>query len=246
VKVITDVSPKDPFYRSDPVGYFEVGPSALHCIQTAMSAARRSEPKRILDFACGYGRVLRTLRAAFPEAQLVACDVNRDAVDFCAAAFGATAAYSHSEPEQVKLPGPFDLIWCGSLFTHLGRWDGFLRLLASASKPDGLLVFTTAGRHVIELMKAGDHGRIEDPEGLIRDYEETGFGYRPYPGEGLGLARSSPAWICRLLEERFPELRLVFFGERAWNALPASPDRQDVVACVHGAVSTPGQAGRTA
>jgi hypothetical protein len=70
------------------------------------------------------------LRAAFPEAHLTVCDLDRDKVDFCAAQFNATPVYSQEDIRSVSLDQTFDLIWCGSLFTS---WT------ASAGRP--LLLF---------------------------------------------------------------------------------------------------------
>ena len=84
-----------------------------------------SPPPRILDFPCGHGRVLRYLRAEFPQAEITACDLLRDGVDFCAANFGAIPVYSDPDPSRIGLPrDAFDLIWVGSLFTHFdaARW----------------------------------------------------------------------------------------------------------------------------
>ena len=64
--------------------YFNVGRSALECIDICLRAAQMGvfDVKRILDLPCGHGRVLRYLRAAFPEAEITACDILRDGVDF--------------------------------------------------------------------------------------------------------------------------------------------------------------------
>jgi SAM-dependent methyltransferase len=114
--------------------YFRCGRSAVERIQTSLATASipRERVKRILDLPCGHGRVLRYLRAAFPEAEIAACDLLRDGADFCASTFGATPVYSCDEPEAIPLsPGSFDLIWVGSLFTHLDAplWVRFLAVL---------------------------------------------------------------------------------------------------------------------
>ena len=84
----------------------------------------------ILDLPCGHGRVMRWLRATFPKASLTACDIDGDGVSFCAETFGARPALSSTDPEDLVL-GTFDLIWCGSLLTHLrpGDWDRWLSIV---------------------------------------------------------------------------------------------------------------------
>jgi 2-polyprenyl-3-methyl-5-hydroxy-6-metoxy-1,4-benzoquinol methylase len=97
------------------------------------------------------------LRAFFPDAHLTACDLDRDAVDFCAAEFNARPVYSHEDIRCVSLDQCFDVIWCGSLFTHLDsqQWPDFLGFFAEHLSPDGVLVFTTHGRQPIQWMREG-------------------------------------------------------------------------------------------
>ena len=57
----------------------------------------KTEVRKILDLPCGYGRVLRMIHAAFPRATIHACNLNKDAVDFCAATFGAIPVYSSTK-----------------------------------------------------------------------------------------------------------------------------------------------------
>ena len=55
--------------------YFSVGRSTQECVDISLRAARTndSDVRWILDLPCGHGRVLRYLRAAFPEAEITAC-----------------------------------------------------------------------------------------------------------------------------------------------------------------------------
>ena len=47
----------------------------------------------------------------------------------------------------------FDLIWVGSLLTHLDNdhWSAFLKVFSTALRDRGLLIFTTHGRHTYNL-----------------------------------------------------------------------------------------------
>ena len=135
----TVISPNDQMWISGPQWYFDVGTSALDSLKCALATAHIA-PTSILDLPSGHGRVCRMLRAAFPEARLTACDLDRDAVDFCAAQFNTTGVYSHEDIRCVRLDQSFDLIWCGSLFTHLDReqWPDFLGFFADHLSPDGV------------------------------------------------------------------------------------------------------------
>ena len=124
--MIREISPRDQMhYAGRPFAdehYFHVGASSLRCIDVALRSAgiERIDIRRVLDMPCGHGRVMRYIRAEFPHAEITACDLDRDGVDFCAKAFGAHRLYSQEDIKSIALPGPgFDLIWVGSLFTHL-------------------------------------------------------------------------------------------------------------------------------
>ena len=99
--------------------YYRVGLSAISCINEAAKLAGLTKVGSILDLPCGSGRVLRFLVHQFPEAEITACELEPGPVEFCARTFGAQAAYSSPNLREVSLGKKFDLIWCGSLVTHL-------------------------------------------------------------------------------------------------------------------------------
>jgi SAM-dependent methyltransferase len=216
--------------------YFKVGRSALECIQVALRAGQKDPAgvKDVLDLPCGHGRVLRYLRAAFPAAQITACDLLRDGVDFCAATFGAVGVYSNEDPRQIPLPSDrFDLIWVGSLLTHLDQqgWLLFLTVLRDFLRRDGIIAFTTHGRECYRQLSVGeDHGWSGLPDALNQElmsqYERTGFGYVDYAGSNqYGLSLAKPEWVLAVLS-RLDGLRVVHFAEKSWI------NHQDVFACV--------------
>lgn len=234
--VIPTISPNDEMLRGGggEGWYHEVGQSALECIGRALNSAGKpaADVKRILDLPCGHGRVLRYLRAAFPEAEFVACDIARDAADFCAATFGAVPVYAHEDSAKIPLePNSFDLIWVGSLLTHFDqlRWKEYLNFFRGCLRPGGVLVFSTHGRAVYQRMARGIQPYLDYWWGvhmILYEYERTGFGYADYTGTpGYGISLCSPAWVCAELFH-LGELRLVFGSEGGWATF------QDVFACV--------------
>ncbi len=229
---IRDVAPDDVAYRVDPDNYFQWAWHGLEAVERALAAAGKpaSEVKRILDLPCGHGRVLRVLKARFPDAELTACDLLDDGVDFCAEFLGAIPVYSKVDPAAVVLPGGYDLIWCGSLLTHLPaeRWRGFLELFSAHMPPGAVLAFTTHGRFYAEMIRRKAYRfPLPDLETFLRDYDETGFSYQRFAQGGeYGESMSAPWWVCREVEEEHPGLRLVMFAERGWGRF------QDLVACM--------------
>ena len=123
--------------------YFEVGLSGLECVEEVMHAAEVRTPHRVLDLPSGHGRVLRFIVERFPDAQVTACDLGSDEVNFCAATFGAHAVVSRTDIEALTLDERFDLIWCGSLITHLDvpQIEALLHFFHRHLEPGGLLVF---------------------------------------------------------------------------------------------------------
>src|SRR5688500_17403337 len=118
--LIREISPRDHMYTGspDPETYFELGRAALAHIKTALTTAQKSAVNKVLDLPCGHGRILRWIKAEFPEAILCASDIDHDGVDYCARTFGAIPLYGEEEPNRAMLQGQkFDLIWSGSLLT---------------------------------------------------------------------------------------------------------------------------------
>jgi SAM-dependent methyltransferase len=157
-QVETRISAGDGMYTGDGAHYYKVGLAAIRSIEKAIDVAQLGSVKRILDLPCGHGRVLRFLVRLFPQAEITASDLDRKGVDFCARVFGTEAVYSEPNLDRFALGGQFDLIWCGSLVTHLND-KGIRALLAFSARhlvPEGLLIFTAHGERVIQLLE--DHG----------------------------------------------------------------------------------------
>ena len=237
--IIRTISPNETMNRQDlsfPQEYWVAGRSALDAIRAGLDAAGKpvSEIRRILDIPCGHGRVLRYLKAAFPSAELTACDLLRDGVDFCLSEFGAIPVYSHEDADKIPLEhSVYDLIWVGSLFTHLDivQWKAFLTRLALSLRDGGVLIFSAHGRLVYRRMRGLQDS---DSYGLpywrvtktLYHYERSGFGYGNYLGvNNYGISISDPQWVMSTVANHH-DLRCVYFAECAWHGA------QDVYACV--------------
>jgi SAM-dependent methyltransferase len=218
-------TPREQPYHDD--AYYREGLRVIDYIRAAMRTVAKTGLHNILDLPCGCGRILRFLKAAFPEAQITACDIDRDGVDFCAAEFGATPIYSVADPDQIEIEGPFDLIYCGSLLTHVDRdrWTSFLDLFERLLAPGGILIFTTEANFHANLAETEPPKNLENTQTRVKEFRETGFAYRNYLGQdGYGRTLSSPAWVCAFLE-RWSSLELVSLQVKGLG--------QDVYACVH-------------
>ena len=93
--------------------------STAPTVQSAVARAGTSPVTAILDLPSGYGRVARWFRTAYPAAKLTVSDTQPEAMAFCADHLGATAVLAAVDGSHwTSLPGPYDIIWCGSLLTH--------------------------------------------------------------------------------------------------------------------------------
>ena len=215
--------------------YHAQGADALRMILQVMSAAGKDGVRSILDLPCGHGRVLRHIRARFPEARLTACDIDADGVEFCAKTFGATGIVSRKETSEVSIDDRFDLIWCGSLLTHLDRpaWQAWLEFFSDHLLDGGVLIFTTHGRYSAKRLAEQPRSPwfypgLDDAEVplMLRRYSATGFAFAPTPGTpDYGISVSSPAWVVAEVSGH-PHLKLLSFVEMGWV------EHQDVVACL--------------
>jgi SAM-dependent methyltransferase len=218
-RIIRDISENDAMYAGHAPHYFGVGKSALVAVEAARALAGRPAPHRVLDLPCGHGRVTRTLRAAYPAAEITACDLDHGGVDFCRDTFGCVPAYGREDFEAVTFPHPFDLVWVGSLLTHLpeARARAFLAYAAGLLGEGGMLVVTFHGRFVAGRLHGGTYGIPDEfVGGMVAGFEGHGYGYADYPWQpGYGISIARPDWMM----DRMAELGLsvTLLSERCWD-----------------------------
>jgi SAM-dependent methyltransferase len=226
-KISSRIYYREGMYNEDGVHYYQVGLSAIRCIDAALERTNLKQPQTILDLPCGGGRVMRFLVHRFPQSEITACELAPGTVEFCARAFGARPASSSPKLDGVSLGRKFDLIWCGSLVTHLNESgiSALLRLFKRHLAPGGLVIFTTHGDFVDRRILTPDFDYGLDPKQIERigiDYQKTGYGFQEYPGQqDYGVSLSSPTWIRSRVRD-VGGLREVFFQDRGWD------DHQDV------------------
>jgi trans-aconitate methyltransferase len=226
--VSQDIAPTDKMFEGNFEHYFGVGESALKIISAAIALADIPAPTRILDFGAGAGRVTRWLVAAFPDAEVHACDVRDVDMDFLRDTFGLKAWPISPDLDELAVAETYDLIWVGSVVTHLAV-DGTRQLaetLLAALNPGGLLLLTFHGRHAVERRDAGINEYIHDEawQQIVRQYRGLGYGYADYremPNYGISL--NSTAWMAGFVAT-LPSARLALMAERVWD------DHHDVAA----------------
>jgi SAM-dependent methyltransferase len=214
-------SPTDQMFQGNVDHYDSVGESALRVLRATIRVAGVKTPQRVLDYGAGAGRVTRWLVAAFPEADIHACDIRPDNVDFLRNQFKVETWAVDPDPATLKFPASYDLIWVGSVITHLPetRARRLIVRLLSQCNPGGLLVLSLHGRTAITLYESGRLVYIH-PAGWERIRARLaagGYGYADYDGQhDYGISVCTAAWITRLVEE-MPEARTALYGERLWD-----------------------------
>jgi SAM-dependent methyltransferase len=221
--------PRDGMLNDNITHYLSCGRDALLNIALAQASAKVGVPTRILDFACGFGRVARHLRAAYPDAEITFSDAMPDASAFCAESFRGIDRPVSKDLAGYAPGGPFDLIWVGSLFTHLTEaasarlLDRLYGLLAKG----GLLVFTSHGRELRRRRALGkwpyniSASQFDD---MIAQADASGYGFVGYDSDReYGISLAELAWWSRALD-RLAGSELVLVRERGWDR------HQDVLA----------------
>jgi SAM-dependent methyltransferase len=108
------------------------------------SATRMTEA-RILDYGCGWGRLIRFFARDVAPGSLHGCDPVQQILDVCRET-GVPAELTKTDfvPERLPYDEPFDLAYAFSVFTHISERaaDTCLRALHAALRPGAILVLT--------------------------------------------------------------------------------------------------------
>lgn len=219
------IDAEDVVFDGDVEHYFAAGRSALQCVEQALAATTHSDPppqvRTILDLPSGHGRVLRFLRHRFPEADIVACDIEPHAVEYCRRRFGARAKLSAADLGRLAFDVSFDLIWCGSLVTHLPgpRIEGLLGSFRRALSLGGILVFTAHGEEAAARLRRDPRAYNIGPPGahaLLADHASGNCGFAPYYGHTeYGISLTSVEWMRATLER--VGLAAIHVAPAAWD-----------------------------
>ena len=195
------------FEAAQPGAYFSSGLQQLAEIDSRLRQHGHqglAGSRAVADFACNYGRLTRALCAALPHAAVYACDIDRDALQFCARELGALPIVTGWRPDEEQLPGDLDAVFCVSLLTHtpLEHWRRVLRAWARMLRPGGVAAFTFLSESYVDSWLAGEmeHYGSYPPAvraAAARALRDDGFGFAAltsgYGGEpfyGVAFCRS--------------------------------------------------------
>ena len=156
--------------------YLKTGINARNIIAKASSAAfgNLSNINSILDFASGYGRLTRHLVHDINRNKIWVSDIKQSAIEFQMDEFGVNGVNSTYVPEEFNPLNEFDVIYVGSLFSHLPQdlFKRWLKKLALTLSENGILIFTTLNRKSHRPNSNLDFEYVENSEDVIFNFIE--------------------------------------------------------------------------
>jgi SAM-dependent methyltransferase len=176
-------------------GFVAGGQKTAQDIETALAEAGSNidQIHSALDFGCGCGRLLLDVVHRWPHIRWTGSDVDERGIHWCAAHIpGARALVNPALPPLPFADGEFDLIWCGSVFTHLDeeRQDAWLTELKRTLAPGGHLLASVHGpdcwsglppRTVRQIRERGFvFARVAGDEGIHPDWYQAAWHTRDY------------------------------------------------------------------
>jgi len=145
------IDPRDEIYR-----FFATHPLAANPIREYLADGWRTlaelmailesvdrpltRSRSVLEFASGFGRFTRHLARLLPD-RVTCSDVQAGAMEFAREQFGVKAFDSATQPESLRIPGEYDLVFVLSMFTMArdalrgGRPGGSARLQRAQRGP---------------------------------------------------------------------------------------------------------------
>jgi 2-polyprenyl-3-methyl-5-hydroxy-6-metoxy-1,4-benzoquinol methylase len=155
---------------------------------------------KILDFGCGWGRIIRFFLKAVPSKNLVGVDIDPDMIRLCeeTVRHGTYRTVTPCPPSGLA-EASFDVIYAYSVFSHLSEQMhmAWVREFSRLLKPRGLLFATTRQRSFIEFCNSLSEEKMttlhrrnlaksfRPLEKALADYDAGRFLHYPTGGRGV-------------------------------------------------------------
>src|SRR3954447_15844184 len=141
--------------------YRELGRRGREDLISALPEDWSFDGRRVLDFGCGAGRVLRWFAAEAERCEFMGCEIDAPSVAWMEEHLSPPFRVFQSSPEP-PLPledDSLDLVYAVSVFTHLdASWARWLVELHRVLRPDGILIATFLGDGIWPQGYAGSRG----------------------------------------------------------------------------------------
>ena len=136
---------------------------------------------------------------------------------------GTKTVRSKRDFEALHLNQSYDLIWCGSLVTHLSqeRIEALVRFFYRHLNPGGNCIFTSHGVRVEDLLARGEINYSLTPDlvdKVLAGFRETGAGFSEYnqSRDGYGISLTSDA-VIRALAAEAGSWACTYFEPAGWD-----------------------------
>lgn len=171
----------------------------------------------VLDFGCGWGRLIRLFYKYIPTDRIYAVDPMEKSLAYCAEA-GLYGTFLKSDFIPRTLPTPsglrFDFIFAFSVFTHLSPkvTSIALKTLGEHLTDDGVLAITIRPREYWTFAaRDGDLATKKESERLSAEHDRTGMAFAGHHGQLIEgeVTYGDSSISLDYLEAAAPHLRVV-------------------------------------
>lgn len=135
-------------------GFLRQGREIRDAIVRSLPEGYDFRGRRVLEFGCGIGRVLRHFVEEAERAEFWGCDIDDACITWLRQNYPPSFQwFTNSSAPALSVPsGYFDLVYAVSVFTHLTaeQWEPWLLELRRVLKPDGLAILTFHNRVAYE------------------------------------------------------------------------------------------------
>jgi SAM-dependent methyltransferase len=176
----------------------------------ASETDRKIENASILDYGCGWGRLIRLLYKYAPYTNIYGVDPWGESIRVCQQ-HGVKGNFAVSEyvPQSLPFERQFDLIFAFSVFTHLSEKTArtVLTTLRNYISPDGLLVITIRPKEYWGFHK---QGALESE--MRKMHEEYGFAFTPHhnlPPINGDITYGDTSMTLAYISRTFPQWKIV-------------------------------------
>jgi trans-aconitate 2-methyltransferase len=111
------------------------GPSTLPFLEQLIA----HDPRQILDLGCGPGYTTRLLANVFPRADVLGLDNSDTFIEIARRAQPERVSYQLADVTKTLPGGPYDLIYCRYLLTHMAQAESAIAAWAEHLRPAALL-----------------------------------------------------------------------------------------------------------
>jgi hypothetical protein len=170
------------------------------------------ENSNVLDFGCGWGRLLRLMLFFTKPQNLYGCDAWPQSLTLAQeSGVPAHLALSKEMPEELPFVQKFDLIYAFSIFTHLSKpcTHACLNAIRKSIKQDGLLILTV---RPVEFWQYSKDAYPDWVDRLITEHNHEGFAFRSHAADNPLSTYGDTSISKRYIEEKFEGWQLVRFG----------------------------------